>query len=388
MLQADNRPDRPLPSRQRAERGPVMGPLGAARQDRESQMRNIDRRSVLAGAGAFAAGTAVWSFTSIARAQEKEVLLGIPVETSNSLQFMIASAAGYFKEEGINGRVVTGAAGTNIRQMVAAGEMPYAQGDVIHPLALSSAGKQAKILAGMDTRASISMMVRKELWDKGVRTVEDIGRLKKPDGTKPQIGVTRVGAQSWLYGSHMFLKAGLLDNVNFVAVGEGTPSIGAFKTGRIDVLAANSLQYFAIEDEGLGKPAFNSTDDALWNKFFGSSFAGQCMFGLETQVKGQPRMTQGMVNAVYRALKFIQANTPEKLFATIEGKFMVNFKPEVATREIAFLKPLYNYTGELTEAQFNNGANVWFSEATKVAPQTYGKMVDLSFLENARKKYG
>jgi len=351
-------------------------------------MRDIDRRSVLAGAGALAAGTAVWSFASIARAQEKEVLLGIPVETSNSLQFMIASAAGFFKEEGINGRVVTGAAGTNIRQMIAAGEMPYAQGDVIHPLALSSAGKQAKILVGMDTRASISMMVRKDLWEKGVRTVEDIGGLKKSDGTKPQIGVSRVGAQSWLYSSHLFLKAGLLDNVYFVAVGEGTPSIGAFKTGRIDVLAANSLQYFAIEDEDLGKAAFNSTDDALWNKFFGSSFAGQCTFALETQVKEQPQMTQRMVNAVYRALKFIEKNTPEKLYATIEGKFLVNFKPEVATREIAFLKPLYNYTGELTEAQFNNGGNVWFSEATKVAPQTYARMVDLSFLENARKKYG
>jgi hypothetical protein len=31
---------------------------------------------------------------------------------------------------------------------------------------------------------------------------------------------------------------------------------------------------------------------------------------------------------------------------------------------------------------------VWFSEATKVKEQPYAKMVDLSYLENARKKYG
>jgi NitT/TauT family transport system substrate-binding protein len=343
---------------------------------------------MLVGAGALSAGTALWSFSPAARAQDKEVLLGIPVETSNSLQFMIASAAGFFKEEGINGRVVTGAAGTNIRQMVAAGEMPYAQGDVIHPLYITGAGKNAKIMMGMDTRASISMLVRKDLWEKGVRSVEEVGNLKKSDGTKPQIGCTRVGAQSWLYGSHMFLKSGLLDKVNFVAVGEGTPSIGAFKSGRIDALMANSLQYFAVEDEDLGKPVFNSTDDALWNKFFGSSFAGQCFFALESQVKEQPRMTQGMANAIYRALKYIEKNTPAQLFATIEGKFMTSFKPEVATREIAFLKPLYNYTGEITEAQYTNGGNVWFSEATKVKEQPYAKMVDLSYLENARKKYG
>lgn len=351
-------------------------------------MTGISRRAMLAGAGALGAGMTMWSFTRDARAQGEEMLLGIPVETSNSLQFMVASAAGFFKEEGINGRVVTGAAGTNTRQMVAAGQMPYAQGDVIHPLYLTGAGKPAKVMMGLDTRATMTLMVRNELWEKGIRSVEALGQLKKPDGSKPSIAVTRIGAQSWLYGAHMFLQAGLLDNVNFVSTGDGAPMIGAFKSGKVDACMANTLIYFAISDEKLGAAAFNATDDALWNKFFGSGFAGQCLFALEEQVKAKPELTQGIVNATYRALQFIKANSPEKLYETVSGKFMANFKPEVATREIAYLKPIYDYDGAITKAQFENGGKVWFSEATKVKPQTYESMVDLSFLEKAKKKYG
>jgi NitT/TauT family transport system substrate-binding protein len=272
--------------------------------------------------------------------------------------------------------------------MVAAGQMPYAQGDVIHPLYLTGAGKPAKIMMGLDTRATMTLMVGNELWDKGIRTVEALGQWKKPDGSKPAIAVTRIGAQSWLYGAHMFLQAGLLDNVNFVSTGDGAPMIGAFKSGKVDAVMANTLIYFAIVDEKLGQAAFNATDDALWNKFFGSGFAGQSLFALEEQIKAQPEMTQGIVNAVYRALQFIKNNSPQKLHATVDGKFMANFKPEVAIREIEYLKPIYDYDGTITTAQYENGGKVWFSEATKVKPQPYEKMVDLSYLEKAKKKYG
>jgi NitT/TauT family transport system substrate-binding protein len=301
---------------------------------------------------------------------------------------MIASAGGFLKEEGINGRVTTGAAGTNTRQMIAAGQMPFAQGDMIHPLYLTGAGKPAKVLMAVDRRASITMMVTRELWNKGVRTVEDVGRYKKADGSKPQIGVTRIGSQTWLYGAHMLLKAGLLDNVNFLSLGDGKTIMGAFKTGRVDAVMANSLVYFAILDEDLGNPVFNATDDAAWDKFFGGSFCGQGVFGLESEVKEHPQLAQGVVNAVYRALKFIEKSSPAEIYAKIDGKFMTSFKPEVARREIEFLKPLFDYDGTISKTQFEHGGKVWFSEATKVAPQPYEKIVDLGFLEKAKKKFG
>ncbi|MGE0747150.1 MAG: ABC transporter substrate-binding protein [Rhodospirillales bacterium] len=350
-------------------------------------MNGFTRRTMLAGTGAAAAGIALWRFTSAANAQS-ELLLGVPTDNSNSLPMMIAAAGGFLKEEGINARVTTGAAGTNTRQMIAAGQMPYAIGDIIHPLYLTGAGKPAKVLMVIDKRASITMMVTQELWDKGVRTVEQVGQYKKADGSKPQIGVTRIGAQTWLYGAHMLLKAGYLDNVNFVALGDTGTTMGAFKSGRVDAVMANTLVYFAIIDEKLGQPVFNATDGALWDKFFGGSFSGQGVFGLEEQVKADPKLAQGVVNAVFRSLRYLDKAKPADIYAKVDGKFMTSFKPEVAVREIEFLKPLFSDDGVITKAQWENGGKVWFSEATKVKPQTFEAIVDLSFLKNAQKKYG
>lgn len=346
----------------------------------------IDRRSMMAGSlgSAFAIGS-----HHTAMAQSEEILLGIPVETSNSLMFMVAAAAGYFKVEGFPGaRVVMPQSGTNVRQMLAAGQMPFAMGDPIHPLAVTGAGKSTKMLMSVDTRASITMIVRQDLYDKGITSLKAFGDLKKPDGSKPSIGVTRVGAQTWLYGDQLMRNVGKIDNVTFVNVGDGASMLGAFKTGRVDALMANSLIYFATQDEKLGSPVFNAVEEKIWLEFFGSTFPGQVCFALADQIKTNPDIMQGLVNAVYRALQHIKNSTPEDLVKLVQPQFMGNFKPEVAAREIEYLKPIYSYTGEITEAQFNSGGKVWFSEGTKVAPQPYKDMVDLTFLSKARAKYG
>lgn len=347
-------------------------------------MRHISRRTAIGGG---IAGTMMWSFG--ARAQGKETLLGIPVETSNSLMFMVAQAAGYFKEEGLpNPRVTMPQSGTNVRQMLAAGQMPYALGDPVHPLAITGAGKPGKILMSTDTRASIAMIVRQDLFEKGIKTPQALGDYKRPDGAKPIIGVTQVGAQTWLYGDQVMRAAGKIDNVNFVNVGEGANMLGSLKTGRVDAVMGNSLIFFATQDEKLGTAIFNPTDEKVWLSFFSSTFPGQVCFALAEQVKNEPAMTQAFVNAIYRALKYVEKTNSAEIVKLVQTQFMTNYKPEVAQREIDFLKPIYSYKGEVTEAQFNAGAKVWFSEGTKVKPQTYKDMVDLSFLEKARAKFG
>ena len=350
-------------------------------------MLPMDRRTVLAGAGAGVMSLGLGSGAT--SAQGKETLLGIPVETSNSLMFMVAQAAGYFKEEGLpNPRVTMPSSGTNVRQMLAAGQMPYALGDPVHPLAITGAGKPGKILMATDTRASIAMIVRQDLFDKGITTPKALGDLKKADGAKPIIGVTQIGAQTWLYGDQVMRAADRIDNINFVSIGEGASMLGSLKSGRVDAVMGNSLIYFATQDEKLGTAIFNSIDEKTWLATFGSTFPGQVCFALADQVKNEPAMTQAFVNAIYRALKYVEKTHPAEIVKLVQTQFMTNYKPEVAQREIEFLKPIFSYAGDITEQQFNAGGKVWFSEGTKVKPQAYKDMVDLSFLAKARAKFG
>ncbi|MDH2350499.1 ATP-binding cassette domain-containing protein [Bradyrhizobium sp. SSUT112] len=77
---------------------------------------------------------------------------------------MIADLKGYFKDEGLAPKLVTGNAGTFGRQTLAAGQVMFAHGDASHPLQLTARGKPCKILLATEMVASYaSIVVRKEL---------------------------------------------------------------------------------------------------------------------------------------------------------------------------------------------------------------------------------
>lgn len=348
-------------------------------------MHSVTRRTALAGA---TSGFALWSFTRIGAAQGRQMMFGIPVETSNSLPLYMAEAAGFFKEEGIEATMSTGASGTNVRQMLAAGQMLYAQADPIHPLAMSGANRPCKILMACDSRASVAVMIRQDLWDKGVRTLEAFANYKPADANQPRLGVTRVGAQTWLYGQELMKRHGKADAVNYVSLGQVSNILGAFKSGKIEGCVATALMYFSIIDEKMGQAAFNATDEKLWRQYFGESFPGQVLVALEDQTKADPKLTQSVVNATYRALKKIAASSPADMAGLVQPKFMPNMKPEIVAREIEFLKPIFVHDAEVSKAQYDAGGKVWFSDETKVAAQPYERMFDYSFLREAKKRFG
>lgn len=348
-------------------------------------MHAVTRRAALAGA---TSGIALWSFTRRGAAQGRQLTFGIPVETSNSLPLYMAEASGFFREEGIEATMSTGASGTNVRQMLAAGQMLYAQADPIHPLAMTAANRTCKILMACDSRASVALMIRQELWDKGIRTVEAFAGYKPPDASQPRLGVTRVGAQTWLYGQELMKRHGKADAVNYVSLGQVSNILGAFKSGKIEGCVATALMYFSIIDEKMGQAAFNATDEKLWLQYFGENFPGQVLVALEDQIKADPKLTQSVVNATYRALRRIAASTPAEMAALVQPKFMPSMKPEIVEREIAFLKPIFVHNAEVTRAQYDAGGKVWFTDDTKVAAQPYDRIFDYTFLREAKKKYG
>ena len=56
---------------------------------------------------------------------------------------------------------------------------------------------------------------------------------------------------------------------------------------------------------------------------------------------------------------------------------------------IVWLKPteenIFNYEGVVEKNDFNNGAKVWFRDFTKIKRQNYSEVVDMSFINNAKK---
>src|SRR5262250_1089050 len=103
----------------------------------------ITRREALIAGSAFAASSLL---PAALRAENKLATLAFgPVSPVYAIG-MIADLKGYFKEEGLDFKLVTGNAGTFGRQTLAAGQAMFAHGDASHPLQLSARGKPCKIL--------------------------------------------------------------------------------------------------------------------------------------------------------------------------------------------------------------------------------------------------
>src|SRR5882724_13602999 len=95
-------------------------------------------------------------------------------------QHLVAAQKKFFEEEGLKTPdfIVPGG-GAKVVQALAAGQVQFALGDSNHPLKTTEKGRDAVILFATDTRCSYAnIVVRKELFDRGVKSVEALGDEK------------------------------------------------------------------------------------------------------------------------------------------------------------------------------------------------------------------
>src|SRR5207247_5097631 len=110
----------------------------------------------------------------------KPITLSHSVSTFVYGQHLVAREKKFFEEEGVSvpGFIVPGG-GAKVVQALAAGQAMFALGDSNHPLKITEKGKEALMIFATDTRGSYAnVVVRKELHDKGVRSVEALTDTK------------------------------------------------------------------------------------------------------------------------------------------------------------------------------------------------------------------
>jgi len=349
---------------------------------------SMRRRQFLTSSAAVAGGMMFWSIS----AQAKK---GYPITAAHSVNtaiyavHMVVLAKGFMKDEGLDMHLIEAKGGSNVRRILAAGQVGFALGDSGHPLQLTTRGKPAKMLMATDNRCSYAnIIVRKTLWDKGYTTVKKLAEYKHDDGGKPVIAATGIGSGTWLYGTYVLEQHGVNERFHWIGGGGSKTMLGGLKTDRFDAIMAVPAWQFAAEDGGYGKAIYDVADAATWKKTFGGNIPTTVIYVLADTTTEQPKLTQKYVNAMYRGMQWLKANSVDTIYDTIGPDYMGRFKPAQAKREIAYYKAMWNYRGDIAAADYANGAKVWFRPGTKMKRLAYADVVDLSFLEKAQQKYG
>ncbi len=337
-------------------------------------MAYVTRRSALAiiaaGGTAMAAGPRSWAADNAGR-----VIYPVAVPVYQT-QF-VADRIGFFKEAGLDCKLIQGGSGVKTREIIASSQGDIGIGDITHPMQLSNHGRAGRVLMPVDTRSSsVMFIIRKDLKDQGINTLEALTEWKRPDGRKPIISVSSLGGTNHVWASYYMETMGLDQKVTWIGTGNVDTMLGSLKSKQVDVLVSSlSLLNESIE-QGWGALLFDGTDEAIWNKHF----------TLQSTIDKDPAKMQAFVTALWRATQWIKVHTPDQIYEAIEP-YVGSTSRAANILEITALQKVVDYQATIDAADFARGEKVWFREMTGIKPLTIADVVSPTFVDTARKAY-
>src|SRR6266481_5260966 len=199
-------------------------------------MAYISRRSALSiivgGASALAVGKA--------RAEDKSGRVIYPVAVPVYQTQFVADRIGFFKEAGLDCKLIQGGSGVKTREIIASSQGDIGIGDITHPMQLSNHGRAGRVLMPVDTRSSsVMFIIRKDLKDQGIDSLEALAGWKRPDGRKPIISVSSLGGTNHVWASYYMETMGLDQKVTWIGTGNVDTMLGSLKTKQVDVLVSS-----------------------------------------------------------------------------------------------------------------------------------------------------
>jgi NitT/TauT family transport system substrate-binding protein len=324
-----------------------------------------------------------------------------PITASHSIstfvyaQHLVAREKKLFEEEGVTpdkGFIVPGG-GAKVVQALAAGQAMFALGDSNHPLKISERGKEAVILFATDTRCSYAnIVIRKELYDAGLTTVDKLGTMRRPDGGKWVIAATAIGSGTHVYGNYVLEQYRLPDGrplnaaVEWVGGGASTTMLGGLKAGKFDAIMAVPEWLWAAEDQGFGKAIYNILDEKTWNQVFGGPLPVTVGYCLKETVEKAPEAVQGYVTACYRAQRWIQKASDTEILDLLYQPYMETFSRDEVLKSIRYYKGIFDWDFLVAEREYNEALKIFLATKTLEKEIPFAQAVDMSFVRKAHQK--
>jgi NitT/TauT family transport system substrate-binding protein len=350
-------------------------------------MAYVSRRSALKVVAAGGASLALGRASAFAQAAAKPGRVVYPVAIPVYQTQFVADRAGFFKDAGLDCKLIQGGSGVKTREIIASAQAEIGIGDITHPMQLCNHGRNARVLMPVDTKSNSAVfIVRKDLFDQGIKTIDDYAKWKRPDGRKPLTGVSSLGGTNHVWASYYMEILGHEDKVSWIGTGNVDTMMGMLKTKQIDLLVNSPAVLKDSMEQGWGASIFDGTDEAIWNKHMGGSIPVTAHFTLQATIDKDPEKMQAFTTALWRATQWIKNHTPAEIYDLIEP-YVGSTSKEANIFEITSMKQFSDYTGIIDAASFERGSKVWFREMTGIKPLKITDIVAPQFIEAARKAY-
>lgn len=293
----------------------------------------------------------------------------------------VAMKQRYFESAGLDMSYINAQSGPRAKQMLAANQLIAAVSGANDPIALSLAGKQAVLVASLDTRIPFAnLLVSKKAWNEGVRDIAALaGR---------SIGITQPQSVTWLMATYFADKFGIKDKVQIRPLGDFSTMLGALKSGSVDGCMATYSMLNQAQKEGFGVPLFDVSDQKNWESMFGGDIPGVGCYVMQETIDKKPEAVQALVTALVRSTDYVAASTPEQIVDLISSDYLPSYDRQLALDAVATFKKTWTRDNMITVTHYDRmiglmgGGRQISDEDAKSQP--YSKMVNMSFVKKAR----
>lgn len=277
---------------------------------------SISRRQILKLAGAVGAAGAFPGIGYTQSLEKKEVTIAVGGKALiYYLPLTIAELRGYFKDEGLDVKVVDFAGGSKALQAVVGGSADVVSGAFEHPINLQSKGQAYRSFALQGRAPMIVLGV-------STRTMPD---YKSPADLKgKKIGVTAPGSSTNMMASFFLAQHGLKpSDVSFIGVGAGAGAITAVRSGQVDAIAnLDPVISTLLKEDGI-KIISDARTLADTRSIFGGNMPAACLYTAQSFLNQNPNSAQALANAIVRADKWIQAASIDDIASTVPQQYLL-----------------------------------------------------------------
>lgn len=258
------------------------------------------------------------------------------VAQTRNLPALVAERLGYFKDEGLTVTLFDGRLDVSPDKMVIDGRADGAVAFYHHTFEVQAAGGRAESVIALGMTPGLKLLVATRLHDR-VKSLADLKGLKIITGG-PDSGKTT--AANWLV-----LSAGLA-LTDYTRLGLDTPEAMAksLADGGADAIVAHEPDASYYRKQGVAYVFADLSTVAGTRKTLGTAFPTTCLYLNASYVEANPAIVQKLVNAFERALKYINAHTPQEVLAIVP-KELVGKNPKTYFHDLREDLPMFATDG-------------------------------------------
>lgn len=231
------------------------------------------------------------------------------------LPLALADSLGFFRAEGLDVLLRDQAAGALALRAVHSGAADVCVCAFEHTLRAQALGQplRALVLYGRAPQLALGVSLRAL---PGYRTLADLAGRR--------IGVSSIGSGTHLAASSLLLHAGVAPQAaRFVAVGAGAQALQALRSGQVQALCHADPVMTLLEQKADTRIVGDLRSLKAAQQVFGGTMPAGALCAPEAFVRQQRAQVQALVNAMVRALKWLQTAAPADLVKALPAAWQL-----------------------------------------------------------------